>query len=374
MAVFHDTDASPMDQRFAAMKGLPTPVQDEYPMLISCKSAAATFPLQILLDCLAAGYQPNAWIDAKPHCRNFKRIKNVGIGFTCTDRDHLYWVDVLLTDDTSPSDIWEYFMLHGDQPVLLQSSLSKNAIHSRHITVYFSSQRVPACLLLGPDDPIREITVWSHVCIITHKLSKFNCVTPPSLIQRTQGPRHPPCPRFFARPVHRYPPWPGSGTLSPMRQRTSHSRRAVIANYPAPLSGAIAVDATLSQAPGALEFSFPPGYNMYSVLSCPPHAEGIPPLLNITVSATPGLIPSLPLDTSSISLPDHDLPSLNTDVESTTVSSFIAAFLQDYASMDDPTRSLALVQAHPGFLSSLFDAHEPTNFETVEGKLPGHAL
>ncbi|ETV91940.1 hypothetical protein H310_13730 [Aphanomyces invadans] len=212
MAVFHDEEVSSVDQRFAAMKGLPTPVQDEYPMLISCKSAAATFPLQILLDCLAAGYQPNAWIDAKPHCRNFKRIKNVGIGFTCTDRDlvsklgglavkicgrsftvkkyseynHLYWVDVLLSDDTTPSDIWEYFTLHGDQPVLLQSSFSKNAIHSRHITVYFSSQRVPACLLLGPDDPIREITVHNHVCIVTHKLSKFNRVTPTSLLKRTQ--------------------------------------------------------------------------------------------------------------------------------------------------------------------------------------------
>ncbi|ETV91935.1 hypothetical protein H310_13722 [Aphanomyces invadans] len=211
-----------MDQRFAAMKGLPTPVQDEYPMLISCKSAAATFPLQILLDCLAAGYQPNAWIDAKPHCRNFKRIKNVGIGFTCTDRDHLYWVDVLLTDDTSPSDIWEYFMLHGDQPVLLQSSLSKNAIHSRHITVYFSSQRVPACLLLGPDDPIREITVWSHVCIITHKLSnarKGRAIPPAPASSPGPSTDTPPGPAP-ERSVARDPPQPPSSSREAMGPTT----------------------------------------------------------------------------------------------------------------------------------------------------------
>ncbi|RQM27430.1 hypothetical protein B5M09_008458 [Aphanomyces astaci] len=503
MAIFNDSDVDPASQRMAAMKGLPTPVQDEYPMLISCKSAAATFPLQIMLDCLAAGNQPSAWTDAKQYCRNFKRIKNVGIGFTCTDRDlvsrlgglvlkicgrpftvkkyseyhHLYWVDVVLSDSTMPSDVWDYFMAHGDQPVLLQSSFSKNAIHSKHITVYFGNQRVPACLLLGADDPVREIMIKDQICIVTHKLSKFNLVTPPSIQQRSTKPSGRSTPKTKAMSRSEAPPanhttadaamvdpvdqdmdaddaaltkpslpttehhtafeddgdddseyFPGSGDedsdaddasgddamstdadfmpsprpprpvvrpdflhhepaaaiTPPLRnpppssqlwERASYSRRAVILNYPPPPTPTYAVEVAIDHTPGAVVHAFPEGYNRYSVLAYPSNEDNLAPLLDITVADTPGIYPAFPVKTYASTF--DDLPTLNTTVESMSiaeVNAFISSFVAKYARCDDPTKSLTLIQGHPGFAAPLFDAKQPTNFEVITKKLPGHAL
>ncbi|RHY59336.1 hypothetical protein DYB30_009054 [Aphanomyces astaci] len=89
MRTFQTGDLPAIDRRLAATASLPTPTPPEetFNMLIACKSAVATFPLQVMLDSLATTHQPATWATAKGVCRDFMRVKNIGISFNCTDRD-----------------------------------------------------------------------------------------------------------------------------------------------------------------------------------------------------------------------------------------------------------------------------------------------
>ncbi|KAH9091243.1 hypothetical protein LEN26_018838 [Aphanomyces euteiches] len=187
MRSYSSAELTQAERRLAAMISLPTPTPatEMYNMVIACKSAVATFPLSVLLDSLATTQQSALWITAKGMCRDFVRIKNVGISFNCTDRDmvtklgclklnlcgrqfpirvfseysHLYWIDLTLAADVQAEDVWSYFDALGDAPVLIKSSFDKNSIQSRHLTLYFATREPPASLMFGEDKPVREIYV-----------------------------------------------------------------------------------------------------------------------------------------------------------------------------------------------------------------------
>ncbi|CAK4086316.1 unnamed protein product [Aphanomyces euteiches] len=188
----------------------PTPATEMYNMVIACKSALATFPLSVFLDSLATTQQPALWITAKGMCRDFVRIKNVGISFNCTDRDmvtklgglnlnlcgrqfpirvyseysHLYWIDFTLAADVQAEDVWSYFDALGDAPVLVKSSFDKNSIQSRHLTLYFATREPPASLMFSQDKSVREIYVHgtdSAPSFVHHRITKYNKGLPPSI-------------------------------------------------------------------------------------------------------------------------------------------------------------------------------------------------
>jgi len=172
MTAFHDPNFSPEDKRFAALRGLPTPVASDemFSMFIPAKCASATFTDNELFDSLSNSDQPALWISAKPQLRDFKKIKNNGIRFLCTDRDlcarlggltltlcgkphkirsysqfaHLYWVELsYIPDLVSDGDIYDYFAARDAPPYLIQASYDKNSLVSRHRTVHFNATRPP---------------------------------------------------------------------------------------------------------------------------------------------------------------------------------------------------------------------------------------
>ncbi|KAF0699497.1 Aste57867_9967 [Aphanomyces stellatus] len=209
--VYESCNSTPVERRLAATISLPTPVpaEETYNMLIPCKSAVATFPLTVLLDSIATTPQPTTWTTAKSACRDFARVKNVGISFNCTDREmvtklgglkltlcgrpfairvysefsHLYWIGVTLAQYVHSDDIYNYFDKAGDAPLLIKSTYDKNGIQSRHITVNFSTRAVPLSLLFDMHDPVREIYVSedSGLSYIQHKNVNFNNGPPPSI-------------------------------------------------------------------------------------------------------------------------------------------------------------------------------------------------
>ncbi|ETV90621.1 hypothetical protein H310_14624 [Aphanomyces invadans] len=212
MRAFQAGNLSGVDRRLAVTASLPTPTppEEKFNMLIAYKSAVATFPLQVILDSLATTHQPATWTTAKSVCRDFMRVKNVGISFNCTDRDmvtrlgglklmicgrpfpireyseysHLYWIDLTLASDTQPDDIWTYFDARGEPPVMIKSTFDKNSIQSRHITVYFETRDPPKCLMFAPNDPVRELFVHgpeSPPTFVHHRITRYNKTVPPSL-------------------------------------------------------------------------------------------------------------------------------------------------------------------------------------------------
>ncbi|ETV90620.1 hypothetical protein H310_14623 [Aphanomyces invadans] len=220
MRAFQAGNLSDVDRRLAATASPPTPTppEEKFNMLIACKSAVATFPLQVILDSLATTHQPATWTTAKSVCRDFMRVKNVGISFNCTDRDmvtrlgglklmicgrpfpireyseysHLYWIDLTLASDTQPDDIWTYFDARGEPPVMNKSTFGKNSIQSRHITVYFATRDPPKCLMFAPNDPVRELFVHgpeSPPTFVHHRITRYNKTVPPSLRTTRQQPR-----------------------------------------------------------------------------------------------------------------------------------------------------------------------------------------
>ncbi|ETV91937.1 hypothetical protein H310_13725 [Aphanomyces invadans] len=212
MKAFENKSFTPTDSRLHATLSVPTPVEAEssFSMMILCKSAVATFSIATILDCLASTDQPAKWITGKTVCRDFRKVKNVGISFTCTDREwvtqlggikvnicgrtfqilkysvfsHLYWIDVTLSQDATAEHLWNYFNSMGSRPVLIKPTFCKGSIASHALTVYFSTKEVPACLLLGPEDPVREIyPMGSHQapCFVNHRIARFNKKPPPSI-------------------------------------------------------------------------------------------------------------------------------------------------------------------------------------------------
>ncbi|ETV64129.1 hypothetical protein H257_18938 [Aphanomyces astaci] len=212
MSRFNDDSLTGDDYRFAALASLPTPVEpgSAFSMMILCRSGAATFPLQVMLDSIGAELQPLAWLAAKPALRDFKKVHNVGISFTCTDRatvdkiggikltvcgkqfpilayseySALYWVDIVLSNEATAENVYEYFVHQNERPVLITSTYDKYSVKSRHVTVYFKSNEPPACLMYGKDDPVREIFPLgndSFACYVNHRISRYNAGPPPSI-------------------------------------------------------------------------------------------------------------------------------------------------------------------------------------------------
>ncbi|RHY22440.1 hypothetical protein DYB32_009505 [Aphanomyces invadans] len=178
--------------------------------MILCRSGAATFPLQVMLDSIGSEMQPLEWQAAKRACRDFKKVNNVGISFICTDRttvdklgglkltvcgrafpilpysefSSLYWVVVVLSNDVTAEHVYDFFVLHIATPVLIKSTYDKYSVQSRHITVYFPGRDPPSCLMFGTDDPVREIYPLGptpHACYINHRISRYNAGPPPSI-------------------------------------------------------------------------------------------------------------------------------------------------------------------------------------------------
>ncbi|RHY50556.1 hypothetical protein DYB26_006271 [Aphanomyces astaci] len=212
VAKFKDDTLSGNDHRFAALASLPTPVEpsSSFSMMILCRSGAATFPLQVMLDSIGSEVQPREWLAAKSSCRDFKKVNNVGISFTCTDRttvdkigglkltvcgklfpilayseySALYWVDIVLSNEATAGSVYDYFVEQNERPVLIRSTYNKFSVQSRHITVYFQSRDPPECLMFGKDDPVREIYPLgsgSHACYVNHRISRYNAGPPPSI-------------------------------------------------------------------------------------------------------------------------------------------------------------------------------------------------
>ncbi|RHY51364.1 hypothetical protein DYB34_008775 [Aphanomyces astaci] len=220
MRTFQTGDLPAIDRRLAATASLPTPtpLEETFNMLIACKSAVATFPLQVMLDSLATTHQPATWATAKGVCRDFMRVKNIGISFNCTDRDmvtrlgglklnicgrpfpireyseysHLYWIDLTLANDTQAEDVWTYFDNLGEPPVMIKSTFDKNSIQSRQLTVYFATKEPPKCLMYALNDPVREIFIHgtgSDPCFVHHRITRYNKSVPLSIrAKRAQAP------------------------------------------------------------------------------------------------------------------------------------------------------------------------------------------
>ncbi|RHZ25890.1 hypothetical protein DYB37_010952 [Aphanomyces astaci] len=336
MRTFQTGDLPAIDRRLAATASLPTPTPPEetFNMLIACKSAVATFPLQVMLDSLATTHQPATWATAKGVCRDFMRVKNIGISFNCTDRDmvtrlgglklnicgrpfpireyseysHLYWIDLTLANDTQAEDVWTYFDNLGEPPVMIKSTFDKNSIQSRQLTVYFATKEPPKCLMYALNDPVREIFI--------------------------HGPGSDPC--FVHHPI--------------------------------------SVDSVATDHPGIVVHAFPAHYNSFEVLEdADDEIDATPAPYIVTVDGNPNLYATHARSNANLQCYN----AFNTDVESMTVgelTDYLEHYANSFQSEDDPSIALAMIQANPGHLAPILDVQTPKNIEVLVHKAPGHAL
>ena len=210
---YEDASLSLAERRMAATLTLPTitPESECFEMLIIGKTLSNTFPIGAILDSLGQSAQPSTWTQALPSCRDFAKVKNVGISFTCTDRESVtklgnlsvnicgrphkireysewsqnYWVELTIPKNCGYTHdvIYNWFADQGCPPLTMQGTYQKRSVCSRSLTVYFPTPEIPECLLLGPNDPVREIRPTSNPTYIyvQHRISRFNEKVPDSI-------------------------------------------------------------------------------------------------------------------------------------------------------------------------------------------------
>lgn len=216
------------NQKRIALRFAPTRTEVAFKLWIPCGAISRSKKLFEVLHELGNATQPTAWQDAKNNhlLRDFRLIPGMGIDFVCTSFkvasalsclelslfgssvriarfssfSSRYWVDLVrLPDGITDNEIYDWFQQRGCLPSSIRPSID-SGLPSNQRTVYFSSDKVPTCLF-QQNTPVREIAfpdpsdphTLLRPCIVTHRLSKYNKVTPPSLRpqSKTPGPKTP---------------------------------------------------------------------------------------------------------------------------------------------------------------------------------------
>ncbi|KAG2502930.1 hypothetical protein JM16_008944 [Phytophthora kernoviae] len=218
---FLDPGSSSIDRKFAALKGVPTPVANEscFPMWIPAKVLTATFSDTEIMTSLGSDQQPLVWRSSVVHLRDFKCIKNGGVSFVCTDREictklgnlrvticnknftvqpyskysHWYYIDLTrMPDDIEDGAIYDQFAALGTPPVYITPVHEANGLKSRSRRVYFNQKDPPASLMIAGKTPLRQMKFTeSGYCIVQHRIRAYNKEIPPFLAEQ----------RAAARPV-----------------------------------------------------------------------------------------------------------------------------------------------------------------------------